>query len=168
MYSNLKINRSSKPHRTTLETLFMSTRSISVYRSLLLVALALSGQSLLAAEPTQSLAEKRLSIFKGTAPGIVIVDFDKAPRAGASAQRSASTAHGTGDGTGDGAGTATDSKNHDATASEQTSGSRFLSALPPPSGRSLQSARRLDAPDQGIAVPTAHSASQPLAEPPKR
>ena len=142
----------------------MSTRSISVYRSLFLVALALSGQSLPAAEPTQSLAEKRLSIFKGTAPGIVIVDFDKAPRAGASAQRSASTAHGTGDG----AGTAADSKNHDTTASEQTSGSRFLSALPPPSGRSLQSARRLDAPDQGIAVPTAHSASQPLAEPPKR
>ena len=170
MYSSVKKNRSLRPHCITLESLLMSSLSTPFHRSLLVVALALSGQSILAAEPTQSLAEKRLSIFRGTTPGIVIFDFDKAPRAAASAPRSASAsaANGAGDGTGNGAGTATDAKNPDVTAAEQPSGSGFFSALPPPSGRSLQSARRLDAPDQGIVLPTARSASQPPAEPAKR
>ncbi len=42
-------------------------------------------------------------------------------------------------------------------------GSRFFSLLPPPSGRSIQSAKRLNAPDQGIAIPTAQSVSEPAA-----
>ena len=40
--------------------------------------------------------------------------------------------------------------------------SRWLGKLPPPSGRPLNDARRLDAPDQGIPLPTAASASQPV------
>ena len=142
----------------------MPSLSNAFHRSLFLVALALSGPSLLAAEPTQSLAEKKLSIFRGTTPGIVIFDFDKAPRGAASAPRNASTANGTGDG----AGTAADAKHPDVTPAEQPSGSGVFSALPPPSGRSLQSARRLDAPDQGIVLPTARSASKPPEEPAKR
>ncbi len=38
--------------------------------------------------------------------------------------------------------------------------------LPPPSGRSLQEARRLDAPDQGIRLPTAREAA--ASEPARR
>ncbi len=142
----------------------MPSLSIYLHRSIFLVALALSGPSILAAEPNQSLAEKRLSIFKGTAPGIVIFDFDRAPRATASAPRSASDANGAGVGTS----AAANAKSPDDAASEQTTRPRFLSALPAPSGRSLQTARRMDAPDQGIALPTARSASHPQAEPDKR
>jgi hypothetical protein len=144
----------------------MSSRLTTVYRTFFWSVLALTSHSVLAAEPTQSLAEKRLSIFKGTAPGIVIVDFDKKPRAPASAPNP--RASGSATATGTTAATANESAHSGNAVSQQPSESRFLSALPPPSGRSLQSARRLDAPDQGIALPTARSASAPQAEPAKR
>lgn len=143
-----------------METSLMPSCFSPIQRYAVLATLALFGPSILAAEPSQSLAEKRLSIFRGTTPGIVIFDFDQAPRGAASAPRNASQAAGTG--------SAADAKKPEDAPAEPILGSRFLSTLPAPIGRSLQSARRLDAPDQGIAVPTARSASPPQVEAAKR
>ena len=124
-----------------------STRFNALRRSLACVALLLASQAVVSAEPAQSLAEKRLSIFKGVSPGIVIIDFGPKPRTAASAPASAAEA--------------SEAKSVDAAAVQPSSASRFLSDLPPPSGRSLQSTRRFDAPGQGIVVPTASTAPKP-------
>ncbi len=156
----------------------MSFRSPLVHRAICLAALALVSQSVTAAEPTQSLAEKRLGIIKGTTPGIVIIDFDKKPATTAPAPASTTATATAGNASSTTATTTTtattavttavDPKASSAMVADQPIVNRFFSALPPPSGRSLQSARRLDAPDQGIALPTARAASQPQAEPAKR
>lgn len=76
-----------------------------------------------------SLAERRLAITKGSAPGKVLIEL---PRAAASAASSPPVAAPTGG---------------------------LFSRLPPPSGRPLSSARRLDAADQGIRLPSAGAAA---------
>jgi hypothetical protein len=136
----------------------MSTQLHLLCRSLSLMALLLVGPSAVYAEPSQSLADKRLSIFKGESKGIVLFGSDAAPRPAASAPARSGT-------TGTGAVAAGADATPAEAAQPAATGSRFLSSLPPPSGRSLQSARRLDAPDQGVALPTARAASQPQAEP---
>ena len=104
------------------------------------------GHAAVHAEPNPSLAEKRMGFIKGTTPGIVLFDFESAkPRAAASAPAQPQAAV--------------------ATAQEPAIGNRLLNALPPPSGRSLQSARRLDAPDQGVPLRTSRDVPQPQAEP---
>lgn len=82
-----------------------------------------------AQEPaTGSLAERRLAITKGTAPGKVVIEAPKPAASSASAPA----------------------------AGGQTG---FFSRLPPPTGRPLSAARRLDAADQGIRLPTAGTAA---------
>jgi len=114
-------------------------------RALMGLLLLLVSQAALAAEAKQSLEEIRLGVIKGTTPGIVILDFGStkspAPAASASAGVQAGPVE---------------------AAPSASWASRWLSKLPLPSGRSLHDARRLDAPDQGIPVPTAASASQPM------
>lgn len=154
----------------------MSSRSNLIHHAVYLAALAVFCQSATAAEPTQSLAEKRLGIIKGTTPGIVIIDFDKKPATTAPAPASTTATATAGNASSTTATTtattavttAVDPKASSAIVADQPIVNRLFSALPPPSGRSLQSARRLDAPDQGIALPTARAASQPQAEPAKR
>ena len=127
--------------------MFISSRFAPIHYLVCSVALTMASHPILAAEPSQSLAEKRLSIIKGTTPGIVIVDFAKKPRQASSASTNPAVGSGT------------------ESAAVQASVPGFLNALPPPSGRSLQSARRMDAADQGIVLPTARTASQPRSEP---
>ena len=152
-------------YRFTLRTSFMSTRFNYLHRSLCLVALTLASQVVVSAEPSQSLAEKRLSIFRGTTPGIVIMDFGTTPPAAASKPASVSEPKHTETGPEARTGAAAEANSTGAAAAQPAAAPSFLSALPPPSGRSLQSARRLDAPDQGIVIPTASTTPQPSAEP---
>lgn len=144
-------------HRTFLKALSMTARITQLLRSAGLFSVLLASQALVFAEPVQTLAEKRLSIIKGTSPGIVLFDFDNAPRAAAPVATSTS-------GT---TGSTSPAVSAPAAAPQPTAASRFFSALPPPSGRSLQSARRLDAPDQGVALPTASTMppKEPAAKP---
>ena len=107
------------------------------------------------AEPSQSLAERRLGLIKGTTSGIVLFDFgNAAPRAAASALAGDKTV---------GQAQTSETKATTAAAQEPAIGNQLLNALPPPTGRSLQSARRLDAPDQGVTLRT--SRDVPQAEP---
>jgi len=115
------------------------------WRGLSALGLVLVSQAALAAEAKQSLEERRLGIIKGSTPGIVILDL----RATKQAEPAASASAGV--------------EAKPAVAAPQGSwASRWLGKLPPPSGRPLNDARRLDAPDQGIPLPTAASASQPV------
>lgn len=125
----------------------MDGRNDHPLRVLGVLALALAGHAAWAAEAKPTLEERRLSVIKGTTPGIVILDLGSA-------------------------------KSTEPTASSNTPAGaplgrdeaaparwlpKWLSTLPAPSGRPLQAARRLDAPDQGIPLPTAASASQAKA-----
>ncbi len=108
------------------------------------------GHASVGAEPSQTLAEKRLGIIKGTSSGIVLFDFGSAaPRAAASAPA--------------GQVQTSETKAAVAPAQEPAIGNRLFNALPPPSGKSLQSARRLDAPDQGVPLRTSRDV-QPEAK----
>ena len=103
------------------------------------------------AEPSQSLAERRLGLIKGTTSGIVLFDFGSAaPRTAASAPAGDKTT---------GQAQASETK-ATAAAQEPAIGNQLLNALPPPTGRSLQSARRLDAPDQGVTLRTSRDVPQ--------
>jgi hypothetical protein len=113
----------------------------------LALSLALAGHTAWAAEAKPTLEEKRLSVIKGTTPGIVILDLGSAKSTEPAA--SSNTAVG-----------ALPARDEAASARWLP---KWLSTLPAPSGRPLQAARRLDAPDQGIPLPTAASASQARA-----
>jgi hypothetical protein len=86
-----------------------------------------------------SLAERRLAIQKGTAPGKVVLEAPKPP------ERSASSASNAGVASAPTAPTK-------ASPLQQTRKPGFFSSLPPPSGRPLNEARKLNAADQGIRV----------------
>lgn len=111
------------------------------------LALVLVSQAAWSTEAKPTLQERRLSVIKGTTPGIVILDLGSARGAEPAASSGIPA----------GAPPARD----EATPTRWLP--TWLSALPPPSGRPLQAARRLDAPDQGIPLPTAASASQAQA-----
>ncbi len=102
-----------------------------------------------------TLAERRLAITKGTAPGKVLLELKRSEPAADAASAAASAALPT---------AAAPAPGKPATAPAAGAGAPrrsggLFSALPPPSGRPLQAARKLDAPDQGIALPTARPAS---------
>jgi hypothetical protein len=90
----------------------------------------------LLAQAQGSLAERRLAITQGTAPGKVLIEAP-APRSAASAASGAAPT---------------------AAASAPARGGLF-SRLPPPSGRPLNAAQRLNAPDQGIVIQPATAAA---------
>ncbi len=118
--------------------------AVATVLGLLAAALATSAQA------QGSLAERRNAITKGTAPGKVLLELPPlgaaaaAPAAasGTAATPAASAASGPGRG-----------------AAPPRSG--LFSRLPPPSGRPMSAAQRLDAPDQGIVVKPAAPASAP-------
>lgn len=85
-------------------------------------------------------------------PGRVIFDFGAKPKAVASAPASAAVAGATSSGVESRGTVATPATPATATATATESKFDFLGSLPPPSGRSLNSARRLDAPDQGVVI----------------
>lgn len=114
----------------------------------LVLVLVLSCQAARSSEAKPTLEEKRLGIIRGTAPGIVIFDFGSAKKVEPAASSNGSA----------------EARPTIEAAAPTNWRPRWLSALPAPSGRPLQAARRLDAPDQGIPLPTAASASQ--AKPP--
>ena len=124
--------------------------------SLCLLAALVLAQSPAAAEPPQSLAEKRLGVIKGTTSGIVLFEFaGDAPRAAAPVPAKPKPATSTGTEIAPSAvSKPSESRPTEAAAYEPPIGNRLFSNLPPPSGRSLQSARRLDAPDQGVPLRT--------------
>ena len=101
----------------------------------ILAALALALPLL--AQAQGSLAERRLAITQGTAPGKVLIEAP-APRPAASAPAPAAAASG-------------------AAAAPARPG--LFSRLPPPSGRPLNAAQRLNAPDQGIVIQAAPAAA---------
>lgn len=121
----------------------------SAARALIALHLALVCPAVLSAEANQPLHERRLGVIKGTTPGIVILEFGRTPNTAAAASAVAGGEPGRSE------------IKPDASASQPGWASRWLGKLPPPSGRPLNDARRLDAPDQGIAVPSAASAAQP-------
>ena len=128
-------------------TLHMSVHTFRTLQSLCLFSVILATQSTVSAEePSQSLYETRLSINKGTSTGIVIYKFQQpAASAPTNAKSEAVT-------------------NPSAESVPQAPfKSGFLSALQPPSGRSLSTANRLGAVDGGIPVSTAHTASESKA-----
>ena len=98
-----------------------------------LAALALALPLL--AQAQGSLAERRLAITQGTAPGKVLIEAP-APRPAASAPAAAASG---------------------AAAAPARPG--LFSRLPPPSGRPLNAAQRLNAPDQGIVIQAAPAAA---------
>jgi hypothetical protein len=98
-----------------------------------------------------SLAERRLAITKGTAPGKVLLEAPEAASApAASAASGAARTAATAGTTAAAAGTP---------AAPARTG--LFSKLPPPSGRPLAETRRFDAPELGIVVKPAVAASAP-------
>ena len=137
----------------------MPFRALRLTVSLGLLALTLTTlSSAFADEPSPSLYARRLGIIKGTSKGVVLWESDKLEHAPAAAIAAPAPA--------DSRRAATADSTPGAAAPEPPLKSRFLSPLPPPSGRSMNDARRLGAPGGGIQVPTAHkTASEPQAEP---
>lgn len=124
--------------------------------AVLLMLLALGLGSATGALAQGSLAERRLAITKGTAPGKLLIE---APGVTASAAASAAAS-----GAAAGSATSPVPTSAAAAASGAAAPARrtgWFSALPPPSGRPLQAARRVDAPDQGIVIKSAQPASAP-------
>ena len=154
---------------------------------LCVLAGGMAAVSAASAEPSQSLAERRLSIIKRTSTGIVLIDLPGEQRpsaaapapvvsgtsttASASASSSPSPSPGATANAASGVpsnsapASAAQTKPADAAAPQPAVLNRFFSSMPAPSGRSLQDARRLDAPDQGIALPFGRPAPLPAAEP---
>jgi hypothetical protein len=120
-----------------------------------LMLLALGLGSATGALAQGSLAERRLAITKGTAPGKLLIE---APGVAASATASAPAS-----GAAARSATSPVPTSTAAAASGAAAPARagWFSALPPPSGRPLQAARRSDAPDQGIVIKSAQPASAP-------
>ena len=139
-------------------TLHMPIRLFPIRRPLCL--LALTAMSLPAV--SQSLQERRLSLIKGTAPGIVIIDLDSSkPSATPQPENTGGEAKpkpvaGTGSGSATGTTTA-------VAPSSPKSG--FLSTLPPPTGRPMNATGRVDTPDRGVALRTKDTTTKSQAEP---
>jgi hypothetical protein len=128
-----------------------AARSHGLDAAALLMLLALGLGSSTGALAQGSLAERRLAITKGTAPGKLLIE---APGVAASAAASGAAAR---------SATSPVPTSTAAAASGAAAPARagWFSALPPPSGRPMQAARRADAPDQGIVIKSAQPASAP-------
>lgn len=135
----------------------MSSRNPRLFPSLCLLALALTNVTNASAEePTPSLYQKRLGIIQGTAKGIVLWGPDKSEPSAATPAAAAAPADRKKEAGVDGKPT--------AAAPQAPATSKFLSALPPPSGRSMAEAQRLGAVGGGIPIPT-KAAPVPQTEP---
>ncbi|MBC7916230.1 MAG: hypothetical protein H7Y28_00330 [Rhodoferax sp.] len=139
----------------------MPVNTFRMLQSLCLLSLTLAAHFPVSAqERSQSLQERRLGLIKGTSKGVVIYEFGKSEPATPPAPTHANAAAN--------AEPAAKPSSATATAPQAPTTSGFLNALPPPSGRSLNAARRLDAPDQGLAIPTARDAAKAQTEPPSK
>lgn len=136
-----------------LQMPFRVPRSLAL---LLISAVTMAGStSAFADQPSPSLYERRLGIIKGTSKGIVLWEPDK-PEPSAATTPTNSNVEISNDG------------KPVAAAQSAPDTSKFLSKLPPASGRSMANASRLGAPGGGIPVPTANRASPSEAEPAKK
>jgi hypothetical protein len=124
-----------------------STTCAAIAAAALLTALGASAQE----APTKAPMAKLMQ----APPGRVIFEFNAKPKAAASAPASAVTPGST-----TGAGTAQAQTPAVAPAAAEEAKFDFLGSLPPPSGRPLNSARRLDAPDQGVVIKDAPKTSK--------
>ncbi len=118
------------------------------------LSLALLAAACATAHAQGSLAERRLAITKGTAPGKVLIEAPEAASApvvsaASAAARTPSTAG------------ATTTAAATAGTSAAPARSGLFSKLPPPSGRPLAETRRFDTPALGIVVKPAAAASAP-------
>lgn len=93
-------------------------------------------------------------------PGRVIFEFGSKPKAAASAPVPADNANAAATPGAAGVTQAAKGASTAAAAPAEEAKFDFLGSLPPPSGRSLNSARRLDAPDQGIVIKDAPKANK--------
>lgn len=121
----------------------------------------MAAQSAAAADSPPSLAEKRLNIIRGNAPGIVLLDLPKEQPA-VPAPVAPPRAPATQGGTANAAAVAPSDATKPAEVANPSPPvlNRLFSAMPAPVGRPLRDARRLDAPDQGVPLPVAGSAGQ--------
>jgi hypothetical protein len=101
---------------------------------------------------SESLQDRRQAISQGTAPGIVF--FTPGNRTGAASAPSGPGAQAPAAGH-----AAPVQARPPAVAAGTPPSTGFFGSLPPPSGRPINDAKKLNAPDQGIPVPTAGSAS---------
>ncbi len=116
------------------------------------LSLALLAAACATAHAQGSLAERRLAITKGTAPGKVLLEAPEAasaPAASAASAAARTTA------------TAGATTAAPGTPAATPARSGLFSKLPPPSGRPLAETRRFDAPELGIVVKPAAAASAP-------
>jgi len=99
-----------------------------------------------------SLAERRLAIQKGTTPGKVVLEAPKPLERSASSASSASVS-------------SAPVEPGKASTPQNTKKPGFFGSLPAPSGRPLNEARKLNAPDQGIQIkgPPSAASSAPVA-----
>jgi hypothetical protein len=102
-----------------------------------------------------SLAERRLAIQKGTTPGKVVLEAPKPPETSASGATSTSVS-------------SAPAEPGQASPLQQTKKPGFFSGLPPPSGRPLNEARKLNASDQGIQIKGPPSAVSSAAAAPAK
>ncbi|MEI8155979.1 MAG: hypothetical protein WCH60_03875 [Burkholderiales bacterium] len=131
----------------------MPIHFVRTLQSLSLIAVVIASQSTASAEePSPSMAEKKLRMLEGTSTGIVIFDFKKTPQSPASATAKSEA----------------QSKPSAESAPQAPDRSGFLSALPPPDGRSLNDLRRFGTADGGVVVPTAPTPMKPHADPSAR
>lgn len=112
--------------------------------------------AMLAPAQAESLYEKRLAIIKGTSPGITLIGPASKPTSDAAGSNPTGPAASA-------PAPSTSTAAQTAPSEPEEPGKSWLQRLnAPPSGKSLAEAKRLDAPDQGIRIPTARTAaSQP-------
>lgn len=111
------------------------------------------------AQASPSLGEARLGVIKGTSPGITLVGRNPASAPQASESGASAPAGAAKTPTQRQAQTAMSSDAGTATSPQTGSGwGALLRSLPPPQGDGMSSAKRLESPSLGIALPTAASA----------
>lgn len=163
------------------------TMSTRFQRTLVWFCMLAGGVAAYSSAFAESLAERRLSIIKRSSAGIVLLDLPSESRPAAQAPGTASaaalaspTTAVTTDAaaspkpstaatgavtTSTASASAASAKPAEAAAPQPAVLNRFFSTMPPASGRSLQDARRLDAPDQGVTLPFTRSTPAPAVEP---
>lgn len=133
----------------------VAARGAALGGAAMAMALLVAGCALPPVAPTAGTQDPRRAVVQGTTPGITLVPARDASTAGGAAGATTGTTAG-----GASVGAATGATASGPAASAPGTGRApggFLQGLPPPSGRSLTQQKKLDAPQQGIPLPTAGS-----------
>lgn len=121
--------------------------------------LAASG-SVFAQEATPSLADRKLAIIRGTAPGVVIYDPAKAKQAAAPGSNAGSNAGATDTGSAPANANAKPATTPEKSAAATPAKSGFLSTFDPPSGRTKADLIINGSKEPGFVLPTASNPSR--------